>query len=571
MTFTLQAPAGDLVAGDTSLRRCRTTPPPSTRPPSSPRAAPPTPRRSRARRTPPATPWSPPARGPSPPLGLRRRLLPAAPSGASAAVRPAVAARPTDTRVELGVKFRADVDGIVSGHPLLQGHRQHRHPRRQPVDTAGGPCWPRPPSAPRPPSGWQQVAFASPVAVDRRHDLRRLVPRPQRPLRRRPRLLHHRGVDTPPLHALADGIDGANGVYRYGTSAGVPRASTWQSAQLLGRRRLRDASRRDTTAADVTDRHARRRAPPACAVATAATATFSEAVHRQPTLRAAPAPPATVAAGAAAYDAGARTATFTPTASSPRQTTYTATVTGATTPPATRWRAAHVVVHHRGRHRPGGCPCTIWPAIDDTGHGRRSRLTPRRRARREVPHRRRRATSPASASTRATATPAPTSAACGPATGTLLATATFTAEIGHAAGSRSPSATPSPVTANTTYVASYYTPVGRYAVDIELLRHRRRRQPTAPRPAQTASTAATASTATAPAPASPTTTYQATQLLGRRGVFTSTAQTTTTTVPGPATPRAPAVGTQCAAARCGRLRPHLPRPPRLTPTPSSSA
>ena len=31
-----------------------------------------------------------------------------------------------------------------------------------------------------------------------------------------------RGVDNAPLHALADGVDGANGVYRYGTGGGFP-------------------------------------------------------------------------------------------------------------------------------------------------------------------------------------------------------------------------------------------------------------------------------------------------------------------------------------------------------------
>jgi hypothetical protein len=30
------------------------------------------------------------------------------------------------------------------------------------------------------------------------------------------------GVDRAPLHALRDGVDGANGVYRYGAGGGFP-------------------------------------------------------------------------------------------------------------------------------------------------------------------------------------------------------------------------------------------------------------------------------------------------------------------------------------------------------------
>ena len=36
------------------------------------------------------------------------------------------------------------------------------------------------------------------------------------------------GVDRPPLHALADGVDGPNGVYRYGTGGVFP-TGTYQS------------------------------------------------------------------------------------------------------------------------------------------------------------------------------------------------------------------------------------------------------------------------------------------------------------------------------------------------------
>jgi hypothetical protein len=37
------------------------------------------------------------------------------------------------------------------------------------------------------------------------------------------------GVDRPPLHALRDGVDGPNGVYRYGTGGGFP-TDTFESS-----------------------------------------------------------------------------------------------------------------------------------------------------------------------------------------------------------------------------------------------------------------------------------------------------------------------------------------------------
>ena len=45
------------------------------------------------------------------------------------------------------------------------------------------------------------------------------------------------GVDNGPLHALRNGADGANGVYRYGAGGGFP-TEHLAVEQLLGRRRL---------------------------------------------------------------------------------------------------------------------------------------------------------------------------------------------------------------------------------------------------------------------------------------------------------------------------------------------
>ena len=89
-----------------------------------------------------------------------------------------------------------------------------------------------------------------------------------------------------------------------------------------------------------------------------------------------------------------------------------------------------------------------------------------------------------SASTRPPPTPAPTSGSLWTASGTLLASATFTNEtasgwqqvIFSQPGRRS--------TPNTTYVAGYFAPNGHYSDTASGLRHRRRQQPAAPRARQ---------------------------------------------------------------------------------------
>ncbi len=83
-------------------------------------------------------------------------------------------------------------------------------------------CWRRPPSPARPRPGWQQVNFATPVAITANtvyvasyHATAATTARTAATSRRM-------GVDSPPLHALANGVSGGNGVYAYGAPAPSP-------------------------------------------------------------------------------------------------------------------------------------------------------------------------------------------------------------------------------------------------------------------------------------------------------------------------------------------------------------
>ena len=97
-------------------------------------------------------------------------------------------------------------------------------------------CSRRPRSPTRPRRAGSRSASARRSPIDRQHDLRRLVPRAQRPLRRRPAATSSAGVDNGPLHALRNGATAATA-----STATAPRRLpdlSFSAEQLLGRRRL---------------------------------------------------------------------------------------------------------------------------------------------------------------------------------------------------------------------------------------------------------------------------------------------------------------------------------------------
>ena len=134
-------------------------------------------------------------------------------------------------------------------------------------------------------------------------------------------------------------------------------------------------------------------------------------------------------------------------------TTYTATVSGARTPSGNTDGPGHLDVHDHGQH--------VQLPVHDLAQHHHARDRPTRhehgRAGREVPGQRRTASSPASATTSPTRHRHPRRQLW-TGTGTRWAPSPSPARP-PAAGSRRPSPRPIPVTAGTTYVASYFTPV----------------------------------------------------------------------------------------------------------------
>jgi hypothetical protein len=236
--------------------------------------------------------------------------------------------------VEVGVKFRADEDGYVSGLRFYKGitntgtHVGH-------LWTRGGRKLAEATFAPETASGWQQVQFDRPVAVSANVTYVASYHSPTGAYALDEPYFGS-GLDNPPLHAPANGVDGANGVYRYGSSS-FPTQSFAASNYWVDVVFVRDAGP-DTTPPEATPV---RPVDGAQEVSTQAnvTVSFNEPLNASTlsastfTLRG---PGGTQVQADVAYDPGEGTATLTPQQALGFATTYTATVKGGPTGVADR-------------------------------------------------------------------------------------------------------------------------------------------------------------------------------------------------------------------------------------------
>src|SRR5262249_48063188 len=78
-------------------------------------------------------------------------------------------------------------------------------------------------------SGWQQVTFASPVAIQPNTTYVASYHAPNGRYAEDDNYFASSGVDNAPLHALVAGMDGPNGVYTYSSSSAFP-TNTYLSA-----------------------------------------------------------------------------------------------------------------------------------------------------------------------------------------------------------------------------------------------------------------------------------------------------------------------------------------------------
>jgi hypothetical protein len=140
---------------------------------------------------------------------------------------PSVAAADDAAAVELGVKFRSDVPGTITGIRFYKGATN--------TGTHVGKLWTtsgrllasvtfRNESA----AGWQQASFSQPVTISANTTYVASYWTSSGRYAADSGYFAGRSVDRGPLHALASGESGGNGVYRYG-QGGFP-TSSWNSS-----------------------------------------------------------------------------------------------------------------------------------------------------------------------------------------------------------------------------------------------------------------------------------------------------------------------------------------------------
>jgi hypothetical protein len=368
---------------------------------------------------------------------------------------------PSDTdssAIEVGVKFRSDTAGTITGLRFYKGsgnigtHVGH-------LWTSTGALLASATFSGETASGWQQVTLSAPVTVAANTTYVASY---------HTDVGHYasdagyfaNGVEATPLHALASGVDGPNGVYAYGASA-FPTSSYQNSNYWVDV--VFAPSGPDTTPPAVAS------TSPASGAANVATgssvaATFSEPVQPSTVTLTLTGPGgAVVAAPPASYNSSTQTETLMPSSPLANSTTYTATVAAgvkdlagnATTAPAS-WSFTTAA------SSPACTSCTIWaptatptvaadpdPASVELGVKVRSDVAGYIKGIRFYK----------SVTNTGTHT-----AHLWSSTGVSLGTATFSGET--ASGWQQVNfATPVAVNANTTYVASYHTSVGHYADD----------------------------------------------------------------------------------------------------------
>jgi hypothetical protein len=140
-----------------------------------------------------------------------------------ATAAPVVAADDDNRPVEVGVKFRADSNGVITGIRYYKSST-NTGPHVGSLWNINGTLLAQASFGAESSSGWQQVNFATPVTVTAGTTYVASY---------HTNTGHYaddtgfftNGVDNAPLHALQDGVSGANGVYAYGASSVFPNNS----------------------------------------------------------------------------------------------------------------------------------------------------------------------------------------------------------------------------------------------------------------------------------------------------------------------------------------------------------
>jgi PKD repeat protein len=283
----------------------------------------------------------------------------------SDSVTPSVPASGDTNPVELGVKFRATLDGRVTGLRFYKG-AGNEGPHTGHLWTAGGTLLASVTFTGESAVGWQQMNLSQPVGIaagttyiaSYHTNGRYAIDRGY---------FETSGVDNEPLRALREGEDGGNGVFMYGPSGSFPSNSFNSSNYWVD---VVFEQTGDTTAPTVTSTSPVDGANPVIPGSNIR-ATFSEAMDA-PTVSGSSlilrGPGGASVPASVSYNPSTRTATLDPTVELAATTTYTATVKGGTN--GVRDSAHNVLAADHtwsfttGTSLSANCPCTIWSPSD---------------------------------------------------------------------------------------------------------------------------------------------------------------------------------------------------------------
>jgi hypothetical protein len=366
--------------------------------------------------------------------------------------------------VELGVKFKSDQNGFITAIRFYKGssntgtHVGH-------LWKADGTLLASATFTGETASGWQQANLSAPVAISAGATY---VASYFAPAGNYAVDLDYFTTqkDNAPLHFLQDGQEGGNGLYAYAASPTFP-TSTWRSSNYWVDVVFSTTDPQNTFAVTAKSPAAGATSVP---VGTAAVVTFNKAANATTVngstfqLRD---PNGTLVSASVTYNASSFTATLTPTSSLAFSTTYTATVGGGASgvkDTSGNAMASDVTWTFTTAASPAVCPCSIWvnnptPATVDAGAADPL----------EVGVKFRSDVNGYISGIRFYKSAANTGthiASLWSTDGTRLGTVTVANET--ASGWQEALFTsPIPVTAGTTYVASYFAPNGHYSVNLD--------------------------------------------------------------------------------------------------------
>ena len=130
----------------------------------------------------------------------------------------------SDQPVTLGVKFRSDIAGKVTGIRFWKSSGNDDGNHIGLLYTATGVLLAQAPFTTEDAAGWQEVKFATPVVISANTTYVAAYFSTSG-WSSNDNFFLNSGADAPPLHALKNGVDGTNGLYSYGATPQFPTTS----------------------------------------------------------------------------------------------------------------------------------------------------------------------------------------------------------------------------------------------------------------------------------------------------------------------------------------------------------